>query len=119
MEVEMNKNRVIPLIFTVLITGVGLLFLVAVVFDLPRLGVKSLGSYVLSAVSLFFILFGFTYGYLLATGRLEKEGRTIVEVRQEAVKKMRDQTLLARLATGDTDPVVREAAQERLQELRT
>jgi hypothetical protein len=119
MEVEMNKNSVIPLIFTVLITGVGLLFLVAAVFDLPRLGVKPPGSYLLSGVSLFFILFGITYGYLLVTGRLKKKGRTIVEVRQEAVKKMQDQTLLARLATGDTDPVVREAAEERLQELRT
>jgi hypothetical protein len=115
----MNKNRIMVFISTAFVSGVGLLFLAAVFFDLPQLQVKSPGSYMLSAVSLFFVLFGLTYGFLLATGRLERQGRTIAEVRQEAVEKMRDQSLLAKTAKDDPNPLVREAAQKRLQELRT
>ena len=114
----MNKNRLVPFVLTAFVTGVGVLFLAAVFLDVPRLEVKSPGSYVLSAVSLFFVLFGLTYGYLMATGRLEKRGRSVVEVRQEAVEKMRDQNLLARIAEEDPKPLVRKAAKERLQELR-
>jgi hypothetical protein len=117
MEGAMKQNRITVFALTAFVTAVGLLFLAALLFDLPSLQVKSPGSYVLSAVSLIFVLFGITYAYLLATGRLERQGRTITEVRQEAVQKMRDQSLLAKTAKDDPNPVVREAAQERLQEL--
>ncbi len=115
----MNQDRFTVFVLTAFVTAVGLLFLTAVFFDVPRLEVKSPGSYILSAVSLFFVLFGLTYGYLLKTGRLERRGRSSAEVRQEAIEKMRDQSLLARLARNDPNPSVREAARERLQALRT
>jgi len=115
----MEQKRVSDFVLTTFVTAVGLLFLTAVLFDLPSLGVKSPDSYMLLAVSLFFVLFGLAYGYLLATGRLERQGRTITEVRQEAIEKMRDQNLLAKTAKDDPNPVVREAAKERLQELKT
>jgi hypothetical protein len=118
MEMAMDKKRIIPFVLTTFVTGVGLLFLAAVLFDLPPLRVQSPGSIVLAAVSLFFVLFGLTYGYLLATGRLERKGRTISEVRLEALGKMRDQNLLARMANDDPNPSVRKTAQERLQKLR-
>lgn len=114
----MNKDKITVYGVTAFVTTVGLLFLAAVLFNLPPLRPKSPGNYVLSAVSVFFVLFGLTYGYLLATGRLERHGRTITEVRQEAVEKMRDQSLLAKTAKDDPNPLVREAAQERLQKLR-
>jgi len=115
----MNKNRVTPFVLAAFVAAVGLLFLAAALFDLPPMQAKAPGSYVLSAVSLIFVVFGLTYAYLLATGRIEREGRSIAKVRQEAIGKMRDQNLLARIARDDPNPVVREAAQERLQELST
>lgn len=115
----MNKNRVVPFVLTAFVTGVGVLFLAAVLLDLPPLRVQTVGSYLLSAVSLIFVIFGLTYGYRQATGRLERQGKTFAEVRQEAVEKMRDQSLLASLAKDDPKPQVREAANERLQELKT
>jgi hypothetical protein len=119
MEVAMKQSRVTIFVLTIFVAAVGLLFLAAVLFDLPPLQVKSPGSYIISAVSLFFVLFGLAYGYLLATGRLERQGRTITEVRQEAIEKMRDQNLLAKTAKDDPNPLIREGAKERLQELRT
>lgn len=115
----MNRGRVVSFLLTAFVTGVGLLFLTAVILDLPPLQVKSSGSYVLLVVSLFFLVFGLTYGYLMLTGKLERKGKTISELRQEAVEKMRDQGLLVRIAQDDPNPGVRKAAQERLQELST
>lgn len=99
------------------IVAVGLMFLGAVLIDLPPLKVKSPENYVLAGVALFFLLFGCVYGYVLATGKLAGKGKTITEVRHEAVEKIKDQSLLARMATEDPDKEVREAAQERLQEI--
>ena len=99
------------------IVGVGMLFLGAALIDLPSLKVKSPENYVLAGAAIFFVLFGCVYGYLLARGKLTGKGRTVTEVRQEAVEKIKDQSLLARMAREDPDKEVRAAAQERLQEI--
>lgn len=113
----MEKKNIIPMATAAFIVAVGLMFLGAVLIDLPPLKVKSPGNYVLAAVSLLFVFLGAIYAYLLAAGKLEHKGRTIAEVRQEAVENIKDRTLLAKIATEDPDPEVCEAAQERLQEI--
>ena len=113
----MDKKTFLPIATAAFIVAVGLLFLGAALLDLPALKVKSPENYVLAGIAVFFILFGCVYGYLLATDKLAGKRRTITEVRQEAVEKISDQTLLARVATEDPDKEVREAAQERLQEV--
>ncbi len=101
----------------IFVVAVGLLFLGAVFIDLPALKVTSPESFVLAGAALFFVLFGCVYGYLLATGKLSSERRTVSEVRQEAVEKIQDPSLLARMATEDPDKEVREIAHDRLQEI--
>ena len=113
----MEKETFLPMATAAFIVAVGLLFLGAAFLDLPPLKVKSPENYVLAGVAIFFLLFGCGYGYLLATDKLAGKGRTITEVRQEAVEKIKDQSLLARMATEDPDKEIREAAQERLQEI--
>jgi hypothetical protein len=117
LEVTMDKKNFIPMASAAFIAAVGLMFLGAVLIDLPPLKVKSPENYVLAGVAVFFLLFGCVYGYVLATGNLAGNGRTITEVRQEAIQKMRDQTLLARMATEDPDKQICKAAEERLQEI--
>jgi hypothetical protein len=117
LKVTMEKKNIIPMATAAFIVAVGLMFLGAVLIDLPPLKVKSPGNYVLAAVSLLFVFLGAIYAYLLAAGKLEHKGRTIAEVRQEAVENIKDRTLLAKIATEDPNPEVREAAQERLQEI--
>ncbi|MGD8381375.1 MAG: hypothetical protein PVJ11_04455 [Syntrophobacterales bacterium] len=113
----MEKKTFLPMATAAFIVAVGLLLLGAALIDLPPLKVKSPENYVLAGVAVFFLLFGCVYGYLLATDKLTRKGRTITEVRQEAVEKIKDQSLLARVATEDPNKEVREAAQERLQEI--
>jgi hypothetical protein len=113
----MEKKTFLPIVTAAFIVGAGLLFLSAALFDLPPLEVKSPENYVLAGGAVFFILLGCVYGYLLATDKLAGKRRTITEVRQEAVEKIKDESLLARVATEDPDKEVREAAQERLQEI--
>lgn len=113
----MDKKTLLPIATAAFIVAVGLLFLSAALLDLPALRIKSPENYALAGVAVFFLLFGCVYGYLLATDKLAGKRRTITEVCQEAVEKIRDQSLLARLATEDPDMEVREAAQERLQEV--
>jgi arginine exporter protein ArgO len=113
----MEKKNLIPMVLAVFIAAVGLMFLGAVLIDLPPLEIKSPENYVLAGGAVFFIFFGCVYGYLLATDNLADKRRTITEVRQEAVEKIKDESLLARVATEDPDEEVREAAQERLQEI--
>jgi len=113
----MEKKTFLPLVTSAFLVAVGLLFLGAVFIDLPPLAVKSPESYVLAGTALFLVLFGCVYGYLLATGKLSSQRRTITDVRQEAVEKIQDQSLLLRIATQDPDREVREAAHERLQEI--
>jgi hypothetical protein len=113
----MEKKNIIPMTTAAFVVAVGLLFLGAVLIDLPPLKVKSPEKYVLAGVAVFFVFFGCVYGYVLTTGKLAGSGRTITEVRQEAIEKIQDQTLLARMATEDPDQEIREAAEERLQEI--
>jgi protein-S-isoprenylcysteine O-methyltransferase Ste14 len=113
----MEKKIFLPMATAIFVVAVGLLFLGAVFIELPALKVKSPESFVLAGVALFLVLFGCVYGYLLATGKLSSQRRTITDVRQEAVEKIQDQSLLARMAKEDPDKEVREAAQERLQEV--
>lgn len=113
----MEKKTFLPLVTAAFLAAVGLLFLGAVFIDLPPLAVKSPESYVLAGSALFLVLFGCVYGYLLATGKLSSERRTVSEVRQEAVEKIQDPSLLARMATEDPDKEVRETAHDRLQEI--
>lgn len=113
----MNKKNLFPMATTFFIVAVGLLFLGAVLIDMPPLKVTSPENSVLAGVALFLILFGCVYGYLLATGKLEGKRKTITEVREEAVEKIGDQSLLARMATEDPDKKIREAARQRLQEI--
>lgn len=113
----MEKKAFLPMVTAAFLVVVGLLFLGAVFTNLPTLAVKSPESYVLAGAALFLVLFGCVYGYLLATGKLSSQRKTVTDVRQEAVENIQDQSLLARIATQDPDRKVREAAHDRLQEI--
>lgn len=54
---------------------------------------------------------------MLNRGKLEKSGKSIVEVRQESIERLKDRALLAQIAAEDQSPEVRKAAEERLEDL--
>ena len=54
---------------------------------------------------------------MLRQGKLKKSGKSITEVRQESVKKLKDPALLAQIVSEDQNSEIRKAAENRLEEL--
>ena len=112
---DLKKN--IPYAVASFVFMVGVFFCISALIDGLFVDVKPSGSHYLIGISIIFIGAGIYYLYLLNRGKLEESGKSIVDVRQEAVEKMKDTVLLARIASGDEPPEVREAARERLKEI--
>jgi hypothetical protein len=107
-----------PFIVASYIILVGLFFLITVLFDTQVFRADPPGKYILEAIAAVFIVFGAVYLFLHSKERLPEHGKSIVEVRKEAVLKIKDESLLAKIATEDPNPSLRETARERLQEIR-
>jgi len=113
-----NIKKAFPYLVACYLIVVGLFFIIASWIDTPFLDTQPPGSYLLSAVSIIFIGVGACYIYLLYKGKITKAGKSIAEVRQEAVEKMKDPGLLAKIALEDSNPETRKAAKERLEDLK-
>jgi len=114
----MNIKKAFPYLVACYSIVVGMFFIIASLIDSPFLDTQPPGSYLLSAVSIIFIGVGTCYIYLLYKGRLTRAGKSISEVRQEAIEKMKDPGLLAKIALEDSNPETRKAAKERLEDLK-
>jgi hypothetical protein len=98
--------------------AVGLFFGFASVFRIPFVDVQPTGKFLVLGVSAVFLLVGIGSFFLLRQGKLKKKGVSMSKVRQRAVEKMKDPELLSRIALKDSDEKLREAAQERLKEMK-
>lgn len=114
----MNIKRAFPYLVAGYSVVVGLFFIISSLIDMPFLNAEPPGSYILSVVSIIFIVVGSFYIYLLHKGNLAKAGKSIAEVRQEAIEKMKDPVLLSKIALEDSNPENRKAAQESLEDLK-
>jgi hypothetical protein len=113
----MNLRKNIPYAIAGFVTAVGVLFCVSVLIDGILVDTEPPGSHVLIGISIFFMSVGIYYMYLLSRGKLKGSGKSIVDVRQEAIEKMDDPVLLARIASGDEPSEIRKNAQKRLEEI--
>jgi len=105
------------LVIAAAISAVGAFFLCASLFRLPFIDTQPPGAFFLSGLSIC-LLFGGIYYFIKAfRGQLKSGGKTITDVRIQAVEKMQGKELLSRIATEDPDKIVREKAIERLEEL--
>jgi multisubunit Na+/H+ antiporter MnhC subunit len=113
----MNLKKNIPYTIASFLIAVGVLFCVSVLIDGVLIDAEPPGSHFLIGISILFMSAGIYYLYLLSRGKLEGSGKSIVEVRQEAIEKMDDPVLLARIASGDEPLEIRKTAQKRLEEI--
>jgi predicted CopG family antitoxin len=114
----MHLERIFAHIVAGYLMLVGLFFGLAAVFKIPSINVQPAGKFYVLGISIVFIVLGIGSFFLLRQGKLKKEGASISEVRQEAVEKLKDPELLARIAIKDPDAELRESAQERLKEIK-
>lgn len=75
------------------------------------------GRHFVIFLSIIFIGAGIFSIYLLSRGKLEPSGKSITEVRQEAIEKLKDPAMLAQVALEDQNPEIRKTAKQRLAEL--
>ena len=91
--------------------------IVSDILDATYLSAEPPGKYLLHGLSVFFIAAGTAAVYLKYQGRLKKSGKTLKEVRMEAIEKLDDTTLLANIALNQEDEEIQNAAEERLKEI--
>ncbi|MGD8801443.1 MAG: hypothetical protein PVJ44_23205 [Desulfobacterales bacterium] len=113
----MHLERIVAHFIAGYLIAVGLLFGAASTIRIPYINVQPSGQMPVLVISAFFVVAGVGALYLLRKGKLKKEGVSIADVRQEAIEKMNDPKLLARIATQEPDDELRASAQDRLKEL--
>ena len=113
----MNLTRDFPYVVACYLIAVGLFFIVSDILDAAYLSAEPPGKYYMHGLSVIFIAAGAAAVYLKNQGRLKKSGKTLKEVRLEAIEKLDDTTLLANIALDQEDDEIQSAAEERLKEL--
>jgi hypothetical protein len=99
------------------VTAVGVFFGASVLVEGALLDPAPPGRHFLLVLSVIFVGIGIFSIYLFNKGKLKKSGKSITDVRQIAVKKMKDPAMLAQIALEDQSMEVRKTAEERLKEL--
>jgi hypothetical protein len=114
----MRLKRTFPLIVSGFIILVGLFFISSTLFGFDVLEPEPEGRIALSVIAVLFIASGLLFTFLYQRGQLKKKGKTVQEVRREAVAKLDSEQLLSDIVLKDPSPEIRETAKERLKELR-
>jgi hypothetical protein len=113
----MYLKKGFPYVVAGYIITVGVFFCISTLIEGALFDPEPPGSHFLLVFSIIFIGAGAYSIYLLSRGRLEKSGKSIAEVRQESIEKLKDPALLAEISLKDQNPEVRKTAEERLEDL--
>ena len=113
----MNLNRDFPYLVACYLIAVGLFFIFSDILGATYLSAGPPGKYYLYALAILFIAAGTGAVCLKYQGKLKKSGKTIKEVRLQAIENLNDAALLANIALEQDDEQIQNAAQERLKDL--
>jgi hypothetical protein len=113
----MDLNRHFPYLVACYLIAVGFFFILSDILDTAYLSAEPPGKYYLHGFSIVLIIAGAGAIYLKRRGKLKKSGKTIKEVRLEAIENLTDAALLANIALEQEDEEIQSAAEERLKDL--
>jgi len=113
----MNLTRDFPYVVACYLIAVGSFFMISDFLDAAYLSAEPPGKYFLHGLSVIFIAVGAAAVYLKYRGKLKKSGKTLKEVRLEAVGNLNDTALLANIALAPEDDEIQKAAEARLKDL--
>jgi hypothetical protein len=99
------------------IAVVGLVLILLTIIQTPYIEFEEPNKYYVTAGSFILFILGVVYGYLALRGKLEPKGPSVTEIRKQSVEKIKTESYLAKIAKEDSDPKVRQAALERLEEI--
>ena len=110
----MNSKKDFPYVVASYLIAVGLFFIISDVLGADYLTLEPPGKYYLFSISIIFIAAGIVAVYLKYQGRLRVAGKSVTEVRLDAIENLTDISMLANIALEETDPKIQQAAEERL-----
>jgi hypothetical protein len=110
-------KRWFPTLVALFIMVVGLFFIANTLVETRIVSPQSEGRSALLAVSGICVVAGLFFLILALKGGLKRRGKTVAEVRKEAVANLKAESLLADIALKDPNPDIRETAKKRLEEI--
>ncbi len=111
-------KQVFPFLVSCFVALVGGFFLFLTVVETPILRTEAPGKFYLMGLAALFVLAGLYFMVMARRGELKRQGKTILEVRLEAVAKLKDPMLLEKIVLDDDEPQeVKDLAKKRLAEL--
>ncbi len=99
----------------ILLTGV--FFLLVGFVENPILSVKPPGQLYLFGISGIFVCLGIYYSILWNRGGLRRKGKSVEEIRKEAVENLNDPQLLQKIALEEENEEIQEIAKKRLDDM--
>ncbi len=114
----MNLKTVFPVVVMGYILVTGALFLVAGLVGVPFLSVSSSRMPAVSILAAVLIAVSILFFFAWQRGQLQKRGKSLLEIRLEAVEKTKERSTLAKIVEDpDEHPDVRRRAEERLKDV--
>ncbi len=111
------ENLITPYIVSGYVTLAGLFYFLTPMLDLQFFQSDPPGRHILTATAVILFLTGLRYLLLIKKGKLKDEGKSILEIRREAIEKADDPAFLAQIAQNDPTPEIREKAAEKAKRL--
>ncbi len=112
-----EAKTVLPMLIAFFIALSGALLLSLSLLGADFFSPQPPGKYVLMGLSAAFVLAGAYFAVMAYRGELKRRGKSIFEVRKEAVEKLKDPILLKKIAADEEEPEeIRALAQERVKE---
>jgi hypothetical protein len=96
----MNLNTNFPYVVAYYSVAGGLFFIFSDILGANYLSAKPPGKYLLYGFSIFSIAAGIGAVYLMYRGKLRKSGKSVKEIRLEAIENFKDAELLANIFYG-------------------
>jgi membrane protein implicated in regulation of membrane protease activity len=113
----MNLKAAFPVIVMGYLLATGVFFLAVSLFDAPFLEVDQSRELALGVIAVVLISLSLLFYLAWRRGQLRKRGKTLLEVRLEAVEKAKERSTVLKIADDpEEDPLVRERARERLKD---
>lgn len=113
----MMLKRWFPTLVAVFILVVGLFFIATTLVDTRIVTPQPEKQTVLLVVAGICVIAGVLFLVLALKGGLKRRGKTVAEVRKEAVANLKAESLLADIALKDPNPEIRETAKKRLEKI--
>ena len=116
----MQKLRLyFPLVVAAYVAITGIFFLIAPVLSTQVVSIQGSGKTVTMTTGTALAIAGGIFIYLFFAGKLKKNGKSIVEIRMEAIEKYDSPAMLAEIARNEPVKEIRQAAKRRLDKIST